>query len=136
MTLKNIASRCEKSVIIKPETKTVEESNKLRLTLPDYKLSIGINIDEHIYEDINIDNNCKENLNNDTKTQLSMNIINNKADKNNANEDSKGDSTKNICTICRKSFISKKWFLKHMEKEHSGQKYTCTYCPKCMFLYL
>lgn len=137
MTLKNIASRSEKSVIIEPETsKTIEEPNKLRLTLPDYKLSVGINIDDHsVFDDS--DNIYREKLNNNIHTLLQSVTVQNKTnDKQNSkcslNEDAKSnDSSKNICTVCRKSFISKKWFTKHMEKEHSGHKYACAYCPKC-----
>ncbi|XP_045761550.1 zinc finger protein 84-like isoform X3 [Maniola jurtina] len=55
ITLKNIASRSETSIIIEPDSlksHTIEPT-KLRLTLPDYKLSIGVSnyVEQDIYED-------------------------------------------------------------------------------------
>lgn len=134
ITLKNMLLRCDKSVIHTPEIiRTVEEPNKLRLTLPDYKLSIGINIDDHVYED-NVDTNCKENYNIKTNMLPLETVENSSTGKESVIENAKRDTNKNICIICQKSFISKKWFEKHMEKEHSGQKYVCKYCSKCMYV--
>ncbi|XP_014355333.2 zinc finger protein 771 [Papilio machaon] len=142
VTLKNIASRRETSIIVELENcnKLTEvpptPKNHLKLTLPDYKLCSTIeNFDEPILlnntsESINFTN---DNIPMDPITDIS---INNPIDTNvNSTKDIKQTENlavdnRNMCTICKKSFSSKVWFAKHMEKEHSGQKYSCPQCSK------
>lgn len=213
VTLKNIASRSETSIIIEPDSlkSHTTEPTKLRLTLPDYKLCIGVSNypEQDIYDDtgyitkdeqiaptkteLSHNSDINETISKSTKLEI-YNIINvdmlkrdssikvdsvNREDTIKVDEsnkvstvkyslqkrddtikfdaskregtikvDSKREGTlkvgeskrdsaidetnKSVCPVCRKEFTSKKWFSKHMEKEHSGHKYTCTHCPKCM----
>lgn len=39
-------------------------------------------------------------------------------------------SPKLECTMCKKSFLSKVWFEKHLRNQHGGKVYTCPQCPK------
>ncbi|XP_047539445.1 zinc finger protein 771-like [Vanessa atalanta] len=147
ITLKNIASRSETSIIIEPETfKSIEpETNKLRLTLPEYKLSIGItsfnntnNFNNAACNLSSIKDISSDNVHTVTKNCKPLNEIVNKDDSNQKISKEIGDENsieveetkKIICPACRKSFVSQKWFTKHMEKEHSGHKYICDRCPK------
>lgn len=228
ITLKNIASRSETSIIIEPDSlkSHTTEQTKLRLTLPDYKLSIGVSnyTEQDIYNNTDYTHN-ETRVNYDKTTILTKDVqiapkkidsshnsdLNESLSKNNKLEidniinvdmlkrestikvdsvnrddtikvdesnrentvkyslkrdgtikldtskkdgtikldtskregtlklgESKRDSAidetnKSVCPVCRKEFTSKKWFSKHMEKEHSGQKYTCAHCPKCMY---
>lgn len=146
ITLKNIASRSETSIIIEPEAyKSVEPGpNILRLTLPEYKLSIGIanSTSCNIFDNSENDNinNMPEIPNNAIPAITNCEVMNETPDNSNIYERNQNtvsentkvvDETKKIaCPVCRKTFISQKWFNKHMEKEHSGNKYTCAHCPK------
>ncbi|CAG9783365.1 unnamed protein product [Diatraea saccharalis] len=138
VTLRNIISRTENSVIVEPEN----YNNRI---LADKNYADNINItpssdanfneqtldnvtsemDRHIdtsefpktFEEANITNTeCDDTL---KKSNRTVNDINNTE-----------GTKKNICPVCRKTFTSKTWFSKHMEKEHTGQKYTCNYCEK------
>ncbi|XP_063545818.1 zinc finger protein 11-like [Cydia strobilella] len=37
---------------------------------------------------------------------------------------------KHVCTVCKKMFLSKVWFEKHMRNQHNGKVYSCAQCPK------
>ncbi|RVE48457.1 hypothetical protein evm_006893 [Chilo suppressalis] len=90
VTLRNIISRSENSVIVEPEN---------------YNKSL---MEEHYITNVSDSNaNFKEEV-----------LFNNGSECNVQSE------------IGRKSFVSKTWFTKHMEKEHTGQKHTCSYCQK------
>ncbi|CAG9575364.1 unnamed protein product [Danaus chrysippus] len=130
ITLKNMASRSETRIIINPDklqNSEHQEHNKLKLTLPDYKLSIGVsNYEQTIPE---VDKNISAQVENNQIDSVSEDIQNDLVQL--KTEDKiPNDSKKNVCPVCRKEFMSKKWFSKHMEKEHSGHKYTCSHCPK------
>ncbi|XP_052747502.1 uncharacterized protein K02A2.6 isoform X1 [Bicyclus anynana] len=184
ITLKNIASRSDTSIIIEPESvkNCLTEPNRLRLTLPDYKLSIGVSnyteqdiFDETDYNrnesailttdlpilptktiellqstekcNLPIHNELERNSNLKLDTTISSVKIEPKRDDNitvgvpervatRKNNVCKTDVTvldeakKLACPVCRKQFTSKKWYSKHMDKEHSGHKYNCEHCPK------
>lgn len=139
VTLKNLASRSE-SVIVEPEIPRAEfKEPKLQLTLPDYKLSIGIS--DYVSKGTNVNENInKINLHIPSvrpKTEPILNTIE-KIDSTEKIVEKKIDASKNVdeskkfmCTVCKRSFISKVWFTKHMQKEHSDKKFSCSHCPKC-----
>ncbi|XP_068628998.1 zinc finger protein 696-like [Battus philenor] len=135
ITLKNMASRTETSIIVELENctrlqETQSVKTHLKLTLPDYKLcstfdkiedqslSNKINNSVAIPNDIPVES-VPDNIDLPATDDVVKNV-----------NDSCDSNKKNICTICRKAFVSKVWFAKHMEKEHSGQKYSCTQCSK------
>ncbi|XP_013166537.1 PREDICTED: zinc finger protein 771-like [Papilio xuthus] len=141
VTLKNMVSRRERSIIVelenstRPTTGPSTSKNHLNLTLPDYKLSSTIESSEepllinNTNESIDLTN---DNIPPDPKTQ---NLINNPPESNVESKDIKHDKNqagdeKHMCTTCKKSFTSQVWLAKHMEKEHSGQEYHCTQCNK------
>lgn len=191
ITLKNIASRSETSIIIEPESlkNSSHEPNRLRLTLPDYKLSIGVSnyVEQDIFDDtdytqresaiqtkdvqivpikpvevcLNTEkcntthispNRMLEKDNTVKVDETKRDSTNKLKDKNHAqvhapklednlkiNEEkithiTVDETKKNVCPVCRKEFTSKKWYSKHVEKEHSGLKYTCSQCSKCMYV--
>ncbi|XP_063633511.1 zinc finger protein 501-like [Cydia splendana] len=37
---------------------------------------------------------------------------------------------KHVCTVCKKMFLSKVWFEKHMRNQHNGKVLSCPQCPK------
>ncbi|XP_048005563.1 zinc finger protein 37A-like [Leguminivora glycinivorella] len=37
---------------------------------------------------------------------------------------------KHVCAVCKKMFLSKVWFEKHMRNQHNGKVYSCPQCPK------
>ncbi|VVC87001.1 unnamed protein product, partial [Leptidea sinapis] len=136
VTLKNLILRSNASVIVQPENK-IESTHKVqsvKLTLPDYKLSIGtINFST---QDV-ISGYGVQNTNNivyssgSTQANVEPTILEKILNK--SEEEAKvatETNKKNMCQICQKSFISKVWFTKHMEKEHSGHKFICTVCCK------
>lgn len=143
-TLKNIISRTNTSIIVEPETHSRPIDN-LRLTLPDYKISVTVNnYDKHILFD-NIDlpasdtshtipeKPCEEiePIQNITEEEKGEHINQESVEETVNVEDSK----KNVCPVCRKAFTSKTWFNKHMKKEHTNHKFACTHCPKSKFYY-
>lgn len=190
ITFKNIASRSETSIIIEPESlkNSSHEPNRLRLTLPDYKLSIGVSnyVEQDIFDDTDYTHRESAIQTKDVQivpikpVEVSLNtekcntthISPNGLEKDNTVkvDEKKRDTTnklkdenhvhvhapklednikineekithitvdetkKNVCPVCRKEFTSKKWYSKHVEKEHSGLKYTCSQCSKCMYV--
>ncbi|XP_073955751.1 uncharacterized protein [Choristoneura fumiferana] len=40
------------------------------------------------------------------------------------------NSPKLECTMCKKSFLSKVWFEKHLKNQHGGKVYSCPQCQK------
>ncbi|XP_030031670.2 zinc finger protein 771 [Manduca sexta] len=128
VTLKNILSRTN-TVIVQPETKAIEN----RLTLPDYKISSTIeNYEETIYNTTDyapcIDNQEYEKM--EEVQELQIEEVIEKEVKIDKKEPKPVEEKKNICPVCRKGFVSKAWFNKHMEKEHAGNKYACVQCSK------
>lgn len=107
----------------------------MKLTLPDYKLSTTAdNLEgQTLFDDV--DQQCAENeLNaedpNDSLLKVDATDCGDKAENTVIVLEGEGDNQKNVCPVCRKSFTSKTWFDKHMEKEHTGHKYSCLHCPK------
>ncbi|CAH2068139.1 unnamed protein product, partial [Iphiclides podalirius] len=141
VTLKNIVSRTETSIIVGLENclrltvPTLEPKSHLKLTLPDYKLCSSIgnsektvlqnNNEYHAIQINKVSNNNATDLPNEQSTQPKVVQSVNTREINNCD-----NNKKNICPVCRKGFMSKVWFTKHMDKEHSGQKYSCMQCDK------
>lgn len=130
-----MASRSETRIIINPDkvqNSEHQEHNKLKLTLPDYKLSIGVSNYEQTMPEVdkNISAQVENNLIDSVPEDIPNDLVRLKTEDKIPN-----DSKKSVCPVCRKEFMSKKWFSKHMEKEHSGHKYTCLHCPKCMYFF-
>ncbi|CAK1599278.1 unnamed protein product [Parnassius mnemosyne] len=147
VTLKNIVSRTETSIIVELENcarlihTQSEPKSHLKLTLPDYKLCSSV----QNTKELSLVENVKENFNihsdNDQYDDAVTNVSLKELPCNNNEDMGKNDDAKekvkncdgvkkNICPICRKGFMSKVWFAKHMAKEHSGQKYRCEHCAK------
>ncbi|CAG5034830.1 unnamed protein product [Parnassius apollo] len=137
VTLKNIVSRIETSVIVELENCArlmhipSESKSHLKLTLPDYKLCSSVQnskeqaIIENFKEkfDIQSDNVQYDNaITDDSLKELPCNSNEDMTKNDGAKEkvENFGILKKNICPICRKGFMSKVWFAKHMEKEHSA----------------
>lgn len=119
---------------IRPTEVQSAPKHHLKLTLPDYKLCSAI---ENFEEPILL-NNVNESPNFTTDNipvEPITDCLNNPLDTDTTKEikDVQNFAKKNVCTICKKGFISKVWFAKHMEKEHSGQKYSCPHCSKSMY---
>ncbi|XP_041973808.1 zinc finger protein 771-like [Aricia agestis] len=138
-TLKNIASRSETSVIVEREVSKTEykDQNKLQLTLPDYKLSIGINEFKHdtCIQDYSTAHTQNIQQSNEPETVEKIECIINTSvilDTGKKKKDPilENETKKNVCPLCKKAFTSKIWYNKHMDKEHAGNKYLCTQCPK------
>ncbi|KAJ8734452.1 hypothetical protein PYW08_013702 [Mythimna loreyi] len=144
-TLKNIISRTNTSIIIEPETHSRPIDN-LKLTLPDYKISVTVdNYDEHILFD-NIDLPASHTSHTNVEKPLEeIEVIQNVTEEERREDvqenDAKNqecvketinvdDTKKNVCPVCRKAFTSKTWFNKHMKKEHTDHKFVCAHCPK------
>uniref|UniRef100_A0A2A4JB14 Protein krueppel n=1 Tax=Heliothis virescens TaxID=7102 RepID=A0A2A4JB14_HELVI len=135
-TLKNIISRTDTSIIVEPETISRPKDN-LKLTLPDYKISVAVdNYDEQVLFD-NIDLPASDNHVMSEKPLEDIDLIQNAEvemiDTSNEVAQEKvlvEETKKNVCPVCRKAFTSKTWFDKHMKKEHTDHKYACAHCPK------
>lgn len=127
--LKNIISRTNTSIIVKPETKNIE----LKLKLPDYKVSATID-----NKPVLIDGDLKKELD-DIKVEIIKNEVTysiterDRLDKKEGRKErvNRDETKKHICPLCRKEFTSKLWFNKHLEKEHYGPKFVCKHCQKC-----
>lgn len=144
--LKNLLSRTSTSVIVEPENcyKNINEQNKAvsSLSVLDYNInSTVMNSTENIVL-VNLENEI--NVYDDEKTTdehepnfngIQSQIENyNEADIETPVENiDKNETTKKVCPVCRKAFTSQTWFSKHMQKEHSEEKFCCTQCPKSKY---
>ena len=138
-TLKNIISRTNTSIIVEPETHSRHIEN-LKLTLPDYKISVAVdNYDEHIlFDNIELPASDTSHVIPEKpveEIELIQNVIE-VEEREDINQESVKETVnveetkKNVCPVCRKGFTSKTWFNKHMKKEHTDHKFTCAHCPK------
>ncbi|KAL0850638.1 hypothetical protein ABMA28_012392 [Loxostege sticticalis] len=143
LMLKNLLSRTSTSVIVEPENcyKNINEQNKAvsSLSVLDYNInSTDMNSTENIVL-VNLENEI--NVYDDEKTtdehEPNFNGIQSQIE--NCNEADietpvenidRNETTKKVCPVCRKAFTSQTWFSKHMQKEHSEEKFCCTQCPK------
>lgn len=130
VTLKNIISRSDTSIIIEPVT--TKKGPEIKLTLPDYKICSVIEasrvyptqkkIVEHDLAAIETDN-VIETFDDNVEPINEVKSIDRVLKEPEIASDSK------VCPVCGKSFTSKTWFAKHMQNEHT-RKYTCAHCPK------
>lgn len=130
VTLKNIISRSDTSIIIEPVT--TKKCPEIKLTLPDYKICSVIEasrvyptqkkIVEHDLAAIETDN-VIETFDDNVEPINEVKSIDRVLKEPEIASDSK------VCPVCGKSFTSKTWFAKHMQNEHT-RKYTCAHCPK------
>lgn len=132
VTLKNIISRSNISIIVEPETCLKTHNPEIKLTLPDYKICSVIE-DTRLYEPAQ--NKLVETDNLGIQTDIfeeNVEPINKEISIDRIVNEPEIAKDSNVCPVCRKSFTSKTWFTKHMQNEHT-RKYACAHCPKSKF---
>lgn len=139
--LRNIVSRSNISIIVEIEshTKNLTFSNDQTVINDQFNNSPYCNeiLSDNVHEMIT--NECetqeisfaKNNINTDNKIDKTV-IYKNKNTNETKNVDVENNIDKNnVCPLCRKSFATKAWFTKHMQKEHL--EYACTHCSKSKY---
>lgn len=134
VTLKNIISRSDTSIIIEPDKSVKPRNPEIKLTLPDYKICSVIE-DSRIYNPVMklVETNSAEKETDNVLENFEENEpVTEKEDGEQIVKESEIPKNSNVCPVCRKRFTSKTWFAKHMQKEHVKQ-YACPHCPKSKF---